>query len=148
MLTWNEVFTENRLLGKAEIERMYRIAYTVNPDMFSPQDVVDFGLDLHQLKEFGAVKMKKGLSVLRKNCRALWDRLDDHQKAAFLMGDVVSGLRKVSSVLQDLEKLMGTIPDAHEGLQMVQNSIYARMPKAWRDRADQGFGKWRTNGAG
>jgi hypothetical protein len=146
-LTWNEIFP-GRLPGKAEIERMYRMAYTVDPKVFRVQDVVDFGLDLHRLKEFGDVRMKKSLAVLRKSCKVLWDRMDDQQKAAFLIGDVITGLRKVSGTLQGLEKVMGPIPEAHEGLEMAQNGLYARIPNDLRGRLDQGFGKWRSNGKG
>ena len=143
----NELFPD-RQLGKAEIERMYRMAYTVDPKVFRAQDLVDFGLDLHRLKEFGDVKMKKGLAVLRKGCKALWERMNDQQRAAFLIGDVITGLRKVSGSLQGLEKVMGSIPEAHEGLEMAQNGLYARIPNDLRGRLDQGFGKWRSNGKG
>lgn len=142
-LTWNEIFPD-RFPGKAEIERMYRMAYTVDPRVFRIQDVVDFGLDIPRLKEFGEVRMKKGLAVLRKSCKVLWDRMNDQQKAAFLIGDVVSDLRRVAGRLQGLEKLIGSTPGAHEGLDMAQNSIYARIPNPLRGLLDQGFGKWRT----
>lgn len=134
----------NGVLGKIEIERMYRIAYTVDPAFFRITDVVDFGLDLHRLKEFGDVLMKKDLARLRKYAKELWGRMNDHQKAAFLMSNVIEGLRNVAGVLQELEKLTGPMSDAHEGLEMAQNGLYVNIPKTLRDRLDNGFGKWKT----
>lgn len=142
----SETWPGKKMPGKTEIERMYRIAYTVDPGFYRMQDVIDFGLDLHRLKEFGDVIMKKDLAQLRKRAKDLWGRMDDHQKAAFLMGTVIEGLRNVAGVLQDLERLMGPMPDAHEGLEMAQNGLYVRIPKSLRDRLDRGFGKWKTNG--
>jgi hypothetical protein len=146
MTTLSEAWPGKRLPAKVEIERMYRIAYTVDPNFFKIHDVVDFGLDLHRLKEFGDVTMKKDLTQLRKYAKGLWGRMDDHQKAAFLMGNVIEGLRDVASVLQDLEKVIGPMPDAHEGLEMAQNGLFATIPKALRERLDKGFGKWKSNG--
>jgi hypothetical protein len=146
LLTWSEAFPGKKMPGKTEIERMYRIAYTVDPAIYRIQDVIEFGIDIHRLKEFGEVLMKKDVSKLRKGVRALWDRMDDHQKAAFLVGDVVSSLKNLGKLVADLEKLMGPIMEAHEGLELIQNGLFARIPKALRDRLERGFGKWRTNG--
>ena len=146
MLTWSEAFPGNKMPGKTEIERMYRIAYTVDPAIYRIQDVIDFNIDLRLLKEFGEVRMKKDVSKLRKGAKALWDRMDDHQKAAFLVGDVVSSLQSLAKTVADLEKLMGPILEAHEGLELIQNGLFARIPKALRQRLEKGFGKWRSNG--
>lgn len=146
MIPTKDTWPGKKTPGKSDIERMYRIAYTVDPSIYRMQDVIDFGLDLHRLKEFGDVVMKRDLSRLRKGAKELWGRMDNHQRAAFLMGNVIEGLRGVSGVLLDLEKLMGPMPDAHEGLAMAQNGLFATIPKTLRDRLDKGFGKWRTNG--
>lgn len=146
MLTWSEAFPGKWMPAKTEIERMYRIAYTVDPAIYRVQDVIDFGIDIRRLKEFGEVLMKKDVSKLRKGAKSLWDRMDDHQKAAFLVGDVYSALKDLTKTIGDLEKLMGPILEAHEGLELIQNGLFARIPKALRDRIQRGFGKWRTNG--
>lgn len=146
MTSKNETWPGRQMLDKNEIERMYRIAYSVNPSFLKIHDVVDFGIDLHRLKEFGDVTMKKELPKLRKGAKELWSRMDDHQKAAFLVGTVIEGLRNVAGVLQDLEKLMTPMPDVHDGLEMAQMGLYTRIPKSLRDAVDKGFGKWKTNG--
>jgi len=145
LLTWSEAFP-GKALAKTEIERMYRIAYTVDPAIYRVQDVIDFGIDLRRLKEFGEVLMKKDVSKLRKGVKHLWDRMDDHQKAAFLVGDVVTALKDLGKTVNDLERLMGPILEAHEGLELIQNGLFARIPKALRERLERGFGKWKSNG--
>lgn len=146
MTSTTESWPGDRKLGKHEIERLYRIAYTVDQNFFKILDVADFGIDLHRLKEFGDVVMKKDLAQLRKGAKILWKRMDDHQKAAVLMGNVIEGLRSVSGMLQDFEKLMGPMPDVHDGLDMAQMGLYTGVPKGLRDAVDKGFGKWKTNG--
>ena len=60
-----EIWPKEQAPSKEEIERMYRMAYCVDPEFFRREDVADFGLDLRRLKEFGEVLMAKKLPVLR-----------------------------------------------------------------------------------
>lgn len=128
---------------KEEVERLYRLSYTVDHEFFRREDVVDLGLDVRQLKEFGEVRFTKSLSALRKHAPALWKRMNDLQKAAYIMGDVMSGLKDVDLAIKELEKVVGPIPDAHEGISFVQTGIFASIPSHLRDRLEKGFGKWK-----
>lgn len=131
-------------LAKDEIERMYKMAYCVEPGIFRPDDIVDFGMDLRKLKEFGQVEMKKDLPQLRKRAKGLWDRMDRLQRAAFLMGDVVASLRHTAGSLRSLEAVIGRLDEAHDGIDMVYNGLFGKVPKALRERLESGLGKWKT----
>jgi hypothetical protein len=133
-------------LGKAEIERMYRMAYCVDSGIYRPDDVVDFGIDLRRLKEFGEVEMKKDLSQLRRRATVLWNRMDAHQKAAFLIGDVVAALRTAGGALRALEAVLGRLDEAHDGIDMAYNGLFSKVSGPLKERVEQGLGKWRTNG--
>ncbi len=150
MKTKKEIWPEGKPTGKDEIERMYRLSYCVDPAFFRKEDVVDLGLDFYRLKEFGEVRMSKSLQVLRKRVPYLWDRMTGDQKAAYVMSDVMSGLQYVDSAVKELEKCVGSLPEAHDGVLMardgietVKNGIFARMPAGLRGNLDKGFGKWR-----
>ena len=69
---------------KADVECMYRCAYYLDNQFLKPTDVVDFGIDYHKLKECGDVRMKKGLTHLRKMAKRLWKRMSRDQKTLFL----------------------------------------------------------------
>lgn len=140
----NDLWTSK--LGKAEIERMYRMAYWIDQEIFRADDVIDFGMDLRKLKEFGEVEMKKDLAQIRRRAKGLWDRMDAHQRAAFLIGDVVTALRKTADVLRGLEAVVGRLDEAHDGIDMAYNGLFGKVPKEFRERFEKGLGKWRTNG--
>lgn len=133
--------------GKEEVERMYWLAYCVDPEFFRKEDVVDFGIDLYRLKEFGQVRMSKGLAVLRKNAPFLWKRLSDTQRAAYILGDIVSGLRYVDGAVKELEKVMGEFPEAHESVDFIYHQLFAKMPTGLRAKLEKGFGKWKQKGS-
>ena len=129
--------------SKEEVERLYRLSYTVDHEFFRREDVVDLGLDVRQLKEFGEVRFSKSLSVLRKHVPSLWKRMNDLQKAAYIMADVMSGLKEVDLAIKELEKVVGPIPQAHEGVSFVQTGMFAWIPSNLRARLEKGFGKWK-----
>jgi len=131
---------------KEEVERLYRLSYMVDREFFHREDVVDLGLDVHRLKEFGEVRMSKTLAALRKHAPGLWHRMNDLQKAAFIMADVMSGLKYVDQAIKELEKVVGPIPEAHEGVSFVHTGLFSRIPSHLRDRLEKGFGKWKVNG--
>lgn len=138
-----ETWPGTKPLSKEEVERLYRLSYTVDHEFFKREDVVDLGLDVRQLKEFGEVRFSKSLTVLRKQAPALWKRMNDLQKAAYIMADVMSGLKDVDLAIKELEKVVGPIPDAHDGVSFVQTGLFAAIPAHLRDRLEKGFGKWK-----
>ena len=138
-----EVWPGEKPPTKEEVERLYRLSYTVDHEFFRREDVVDLGLDVRQLKEFGEVRLSKSLSVLRKHAPSLWKRMNDLQKAAYIMGDVMSGLKEVGLAIKELEKVVGPIPQAHEGVSFVETGMFAWIPSHLRDRLQKGFGKWK-----
>lgn len=132
-------------LGKADIERMYKMAYTIDAEIYRPDDVVDFGIDLRRLKEFGEVEMKKDLAQLRRRANGLWGRMNRHQKSAYWIGDVVAALRTATCALRSLEALIGRLDESHDGIEMTYNGLFARSG-ALKERVEKGVGKWRANG--
>jgi hypothetical protein len=138
-----ETWPGTKPLSKEEVERLYRLSYTVDHEFFKREDVVDLGLDVRQLKEFGEVRLSKSLTVLRKHIPTLWKRMNDLQKAAYIMGDVMSGLKDVDLAIKELEKVVGPIPQAHEGVSFVETGMFAWIPGHLRDRLQKGFGKWK-----
>jgi hypothetical protein len=143
--TANTAWPGEKTPTKEEVERMYRLAYCVDPDFFRREDVVDFGIDLYRLKEFGEVRMSKGLAILRRHAPALWKRLSDAQRAAYVLGDVISGLRYVDGAIKELEKLMGAFPEAHESIDFIYHQLFAKLPLGLRTRLEKGFGKWKVS---
>jgi hypothetical protein len=143
MKTAENAWPSEKAPSKDDIERLYRLAYCVNPDYYRKEDVVNLGLDLYRLKEFGQVRMTKPLTVLRKQAPILWKRLSDVQRAAYVLGDVIAGLRYVDGAVTELEKLMGEFPEAHESVDFIYHQLFARMPASLRDKLEKGFGKWK-----
>lgn len=133
-------------LTKDEVERLYRLSYTVDHEFYRREDVIELGLDYYRLKEFGEVRMSKSLSALRKQVPVLWKRMNDLQKAAYIMGDVMSGLKYLDNAIRELEKLLGEIPQAHDGISFIETGLFARIPAHLRERLSKGFAKWKGNG--
>lgn len=134
-------------LSKDDVERLYRLAYTVDHEFFRREDLIELGLDLHRLKEFGEVRMSKSLAQVRRQVPILWKRMNDLQKAAYILGDVMSGLKYVDQTIRELEKILGEMHEAHEGISFIQTGLFARIPAHLRDRLSKGFAKWKDNGA-
>jgi hypothetical protein len=142
-----EVWPGQKPPTKEEIERLYRLSYMVDHEFFRREDVIDLGLDLRRLKEFGEVRMSKTLGVIRKYAPGLWKRMNDLQKAAYIMADVISGLKYVDQAIKELEKVVGPIPEAHDGVSFVHTGLFSRIPSHLRVRLEKGFGKWKANGS-
>jgi hypothetical protein len=132
--------------SKAEIERIYKAAYYVNPSVLRPQDLAEFGLDLHRLKEFGEVRMKKPLSELRRHLPALWGRMDENQKALFLLGHLAEALRYSEDTLQALEKELGPLKEERAAIDRVMNLVYGKIPDHLSRRIKRGLGREWLNG--
>jgi hypothetical protein len=145
MKTKESVWPGEKPPTKEDIERLYRLAYCVDPDYFKKEDVVNLGLDLYRLKEFGQVRMTKSLAVLRKQAPILWKRLSDVQKAAYILGDIIAGLRYVDGALREIEAFIGEFPEGHESVDFIHHQLFAKLPMGLRSRLEQGFGKWKKD---
>jgi hypothetical protein len=132
--------------SKAEIERIYKAAYYVNPSILRPQDPAELGLDLHRLKEFGEVRMKKPLSELRRHLPALWGRMDENQKALFLLGHLAEALKYADTTLQALEKELGPLKEEKASIDRVMNLVYGKIPENLSRRIKRGLGREWLNG--
>lgn len=133
--------------SKAEIERIYKAAYYVNPSILRPQDPAELGLDLHRLKECGEVLMKKSLSELRRHLPALWGRMDESQKALFLLGHLAEALKYADTTLQALEKELGPLKEEKASIDRVMNLVYGKIPENLARRIKRGLGREWLNGA-
>lgn len=136
------VWPTNRLPTKVQIERMYKLAYTMDPSIFKREDVVDFGIDLYHLKECGEVRMSKPLGKLRKHTSDLWDRMDSHQRAAFIMSYLVDALRSVEVLVKDLEREIGDLKDVREALTWMHSGLFGKFPKGLQKKLALGLERW------
>lgn len=121
---------------------MYTIAYYLNVDFFRREDVVDLGLDYHQLKECGAVVMKKSVVELRRHVGALWKRMDESQKCAFLLSRAALHVQDVKRIMTHLEKMTNhSSATVKEGLDMALNVALTAVPVELRDELQKGLGR-------
>lgn len=140
----NEAWLGEKPPTKDEIERLYKLCYTVDQAYFKKEDVIELGLDLHRLKEFGEVRMKKNLSELRKHVSALWKRMNGSQRAAYIMGDAMSSLDYFERSILELEKILGSLPEVHEGVHFIKTGLMTRTSHLG-DRLKKGSGKWKSD---
>lgn len=131
---------------KEEIERMYRMAYCVDPGFFRPADVVDLGLDVVRLKEFGQVRMRKNATLLKRQAGKLWERMSEDQRAAYTIADILSCLGYIGEAMAALEGYLGPLPGAQEELDMVYNALFTKIPLQLQSKLAKGFGKWKSGG--
>jgi len=139
-----EAWPKEKPPTKEEVERLYRLAYMVDHEFFRREDVVDLGLDVRRLKEFGEVTMTKTLGVIRKHAPALWRRMNDMQKAAYIVSDLYAILKTADQTIQELEKVAGSMAEAREWVSYIHTGLFARLPQRLRERLDKGFGKWKV----
>lgn len=142
MKTADAVWPTNRAPDKDQIVRMYRLAYMMSTAVLRREDVVDFGLDLHRLKEFGEVRMSKPLTTLRKHVPGLWARMDKQQRAAFILSYLLESLENVGSLVKNLEVEMGEVKDVHESLVWMNTFLLGKFPKELQERLRQGRERW------
>jgi hypothetical protein len=140
------VWPAGRAPGKREIERMYEIAYTLDPRILRPEDIVDLGLDLHRLKEFGRAEMKKDPAALRRHVPDLWRRMDSNQRATFLMGSLLEGLESLKGIVDGLEHELGELTEVREAVDRIYYGLYPRVSPRLRKRLEEGRARWSTNG--
>lgn len=137
-----------RALGKADIERLYQLAYVVDPSVFTPEDAVEFGLDVHRLKEFGQARMSKPLAQLRRRLPDFWRRLDRQIRSLFLAGRLADALLGIEPLVKDLEQEMGELKDLRGGLGWMRSSLFGLFPKSVEAKLKEGQGKWSNGGGG
>lgn len=127
--------------AKSEIEQLFKMAYYVDPEILRPPDIVNFGIDFHRLKEFGEVRMKKSVGQLRPHVADFWGRMNDDQRAAFLISSLIDRLKVIMQLTEDLESVIGELREGQEGLDMVLNNVWSQIPLGLRERLKRGLGK-------
>lgn len=141
----SKVWPTNKAPIKEEIERMYKCGYYFDSAFFKPQDLVDFGLDFHRLKEFGEVDMKKGLGKLRPHVQKLWDRMGQAPRVMFLYSYFSQGLEYMSALLDDMEKTLGGKGGGETKEQYILikllESVRLNFPLELTRKLESGFGK-------
>lgn len=142
MKTAEAVWPTNRTPNKAQIERMYRLAYTLDSSFFRANDLVDFGLDLPRLKEFGKVRMSKSLGQMRRHVHSLWERMDANQRGAFILSYLWDTLGGVDALVGDLEKEVGEMKEVRDALTWLQGGIFGRFPQSLQKQLQRGLERW------
>lgn len=127
--------------GKEEIERMYKCAYYIDRTFFKPADVVDFGIDIVRLKEFGQVVMKKPIAKLRPQKSYLWARMNKAQRTMFLYSYFIQGLKYMNAVLDQMEAMLGTSMSERHALSSISTMLERKFPEELQDKLRDGFGK-------
>lgn len=138
------VWPNTKAPTRAQVERMYKLAYTIEPSIFRPEDIINFGIDLRRLKEFGEVRMSKNPS--RAHVDDLWGRMDQYQRAAFLMSYLGDSLRSVETLVKALEKELGELKDIRDALTWLHAGLFGRFPKSLHKRLQRGLARWGNNG--
>jgi hypothetical protein len=143
VLALERAWPSNRRPSREQVERLYRLAYLLDPDIFKPSDAVNFGVDFRKLKEFGEVSMSKDVGVLRRHLPALWDRLSMEQRAAFHMSYMLDGLEYAASTLGSLEANIGDTKEVHEALTWALFTLYGLFPRTVMQRLQLALRKWK-----
>jgi hypothetical protein len=141
MTVMNKVWPSSREATKEEAERMYKVAYYIDPKFLKPADVVDYGLDLPYLKEFGEVRFKKDWNKVRPHVQKLWERLNGAQRAMFLYSYLWQGLEHIRGILKDLEPYVGNVSSENVSIDQVTTILFPKFPKELQRKIQDGFGK-------
>lgn len=137
----NKVWPTNKAPIKEEAERMYKVSYYIDPKFLKPTDVVDFGLDLPYLKEFGEVRFKRDWNKVRPHVQSLWDRMNGAQRAMFLYSYLWQGLEYMRGILKDLEPYVQNVSSENASLDQVTRILFPKFPKELQNKLQGGFGK-------
>lgn len=137
----NIVGPRNSSPQKEEIERMYKCAYYIDRGFFRPADLVDFGIDIVRLKEFGEVVMKKPVAQLRPKAPGLWERMNKAQRTMFLYSYLMQGIKYLSAMLDLMEPLLGNCMSERHALSSILNTLQRKFPDELQEKLRDGFGK-------
>lgn len=111
-------------------------------------DVVNFGIDVRRLKEFGEVSMSKGVDRIRKHLPGLWERLTPLQRAAFHMSYLLENLETLSGNIEDLEKQIGNLQEVRDAITLIYVTLFASFPKDVVHMLREALGKWKVEAHG
>ena len=126
---------------KDQVLRMYKVAYYLDRSFFKPADLVDFGLDIYRLKEFGEVRMKKTWSKIRPQADQLWARMTDPMKAMFYWSYYCEGLDYLRLILGEMEPFVKNVALDRSGIEELSRSMSQKLPPALQSKIVQGFGR-------
>jgi hypothetical protein len=131
--------------AKDEAERMVKVAYYLDKKFLRPTDIVDLGIDLYRLKEFGEVRMSKSPAKLRPHTAGLWGRMTESMKAMFLWSyfcDKADELRNILGQLMPLVK--SSCREEHVRIEQMLGAMALKLPKELQEKIREGFGReWR-----
>lgn len=136
-----QVWPTNKEPDKREIERMYKCAYYLDRSFFRPEDMLELGIDVLRLKEFGEVVMKKPLSHLRTRVGALWERMSRAQRTMFLYTYYVQGVKHLQGLLSLMEGEIGSMMTERHGLSSFLGAMFRRFPEDLQKKLKDGVGK-------
>lgn len=126
---------------KDQVLRMYKVAYYLDRSFFKPADLVDFGLDIYRLKEFGEVKMKKTWVKIRPYADGLWNRMTDSMKVMFFWSYYCEGLDYLRLILAEMEPLVKNVGPERGGVEALSSSMSQKLPPALQTKIKEGFGR-------
>lgn len=126
---------------KDQVERMYKVAYYLDRSFFKPADILDFGLDIYRLKEFGEVKMKKPWAKIKPLADGIWARMTDSMKVMFFWSYYCQGLDYLALLLSELEPLVQNVTQERRALETLQSSMCLKLPSELQEKIRQGFGR-------
>jgi hypothetical protein len=140
-VTVQKIWPSSKSPLKEEAERMYKVSYYIDSKFFRPTDIVDFGLDVPYLKEFGEIRFKKEWNKVRPHVPALWERMNGAQRAMFLYSYLWQGLEHVRGILRDLEPYVANVSSENAALDNVTRILCQKFPKELQQKLREGFGK-------
>lgn len=126
---------------KDEMERMYKISYYIDKGFFKPLDVVDLGLDIHRLKEFGEVRMTRPWPKLRSHAGPLWARMTDPMKVMYWWSFLCEGIDLLKSLLDTMEPFVKNVNLERKSLETVVSSMCQKLPPELHAKIKEGFGR-------
>lgn len=126
---------------KEEVERMYKVGYYLDRNFLKPTDVVDLGLDLYRLKEFGEVHMKKTWAKIRPLTDGIWNRMTDPMKVMFYWSYFCQWLDYGRLVLDEMEPLIRNVGFERKSIEAMSSAMYQKLPAALQTKIKEGFGR-------
>lgn len=126
---------------KDQVERMYKVAYYLDRSFFKPADLIDFGLDIYRLKEFGEVKMKKPWAKIKSLSDGIWARMTDSMKVMFFWSYYCEGLDYLRLILGEMEPLMKDVAVEQRTVEAMSRTMSLKLPPALQTKIKEGFGR-------